>query len=141
VVKERDELGALLDEGTKRAPARPKPGGWYSPEGDCVFFYRENARSHAERVDDLLTIYRADDDGRILGAQVKGITKLPPHDLLLLRVSRERAVEIVELLLATFYRGTGAGLPGDPERARKYAEASSVLSGKIPIRATELLRK
>ena len=138
MAEERDELDILLDEGARKLPSEPQPGGWYSPEGDCVFFYRENVPTVAERVDGLLTIYRAEADGRIVGAQIKGFAKLPPHDLFLLRLGRNKSFDILELLLATFYRQVRGGVLDEPERAKRYEEAASVLRGRVPVQESEI---
>lgn len=52
----------------------PRPG--YSKAGDCLFLYFDPAESYADRVDGILTVYRAFDDDRIVGFQVKGISHL-----------------------------------------------------------------
>ncbi|MEM1107271.1 MAG: hypothetical protein AAGH99_01105 [Planctomycetota bacterium] len=48
----------------------------YSQSGDCIFYYLEDAESYAERVDEVLTVYRAFDDDRTVGFQIKGISAL-----------------------------------------------------------------
>ena len=53
-MEERDELAELLTREVKGAEPT-QAGGWYSREGDCVFFYGEDVPHHAERVDALLT--------------------------------------------------------------------------------------
>jgi hypothetical protein len=48
----------------------------YSKAGDCIIFYLEEGESYAERVDALLTVYRAIKDDRLLGCKIKGIAAL-----------------------------------------------------------------
>lgn len=51
----------------------PEPGWYQSKEGDCIFAYWDNAPSYAERINGPITIYRALDDNRIVGCQLKGV--------------------------------------------------------------------
>lgn len=46
---------------------------WYNPHGDCVVFKMANEASVADRIDELLTIYRSAEDNRPIGFQIKGI--------------------------------------------------------------------
>ena len=122
MAKTNDPLTEFLTERAKRAPATPSPGGSYSKEGDCVFFYTEPVESKAERVDDLLTLYRAiDKTHRIVGAQIKGIRKLAEHDLIGFEVKRGGGVEIASLVLATFYRQRPLGVAYDPGVTERYS--------------------
>jgi hypothetical protein len=67
-----------LIAGVKAKHAAPQPGGWYSPGGDSVLCYLESTDYHADRVDRMLTAYRAEADGRLTGVQIKHIRRLPP---------------------------------------------------------------
>lgn len=75
----------LLDIWKSLAPspdAPPQqPGGWYSEEGDCAFFFISPEPHYAEYVDDVLTVYRALEGRHVVGAQIKGIKHLPDHDI------------------------------------------------------------
>ncbi|MCX7425270.1 MAG: hypothetical protein NTW96_06550 [Planctomycetia bacterium] len=53
---------------------RPEP--WYNPVGDCLVYKMANEASVADRVDDLLTIYRSAEDNRPIGFQIKGIAAM-----------------------------------------------------------------
>lgn len=94
-----DELMARI---AREEPRPAQPGCFYSRDGDCVFCHIEDVSYYAERVDALLTVYRAEDDRRLVGAQIKGVSKLPTHDALGLELRREGSVQVVELLLLTF---------------------------------------
>ena len=127
------DLGSLLRDAEGRAERVPLPSGWYSREGDCVFFFNEDVPYRAERVDDHLTLYRALGHGRIVGAEVSGIRKLPQHHRLVLEVFRTGYVEMVALLLLTFQREEEEN-PGETAvREPRYGEAVGVLRGTIPI--------
>jgi hypothetical protein len=126
-----DALTRFLSERAEGVTGPPSPGGFYSKEGDCVFFYNEPVDSKAERVDELLTVYRALDDNRIVGAQIKGISRLPKHDLMRLTVMEYKGIEIVALVLSTFYRQRPDGIERDPRTLRSYAEVLGSLRGSV----------
>jgi len=46
---------------------------WYNPYGDCVVFLAANEATYADRVDEVLTLYRAQKDDRAVGFQIKGV--------------------------------------------------------------------
>lgn len=59
----------------------PRPGPFesepfYSSEGDCLFWFFRDQEHYAERVDDLVTAYRAFEGGGIVGLQVKGVKRI-----------------------------------------------------------------
>jgi hypothetical protein len=54
---------------------RPEP--WYNPDGDCIVHKTVNEAVVADRIDDLLTLYRsANDRRRVIGYQIKGVLAL-----------------------------------------------------------------
>jgi hypothetical protein len=54
-----------------RPKFEPKP--FYSSEGDTLTFYFKDTPAYRERVDDLLTVYCADETGEMVGCQIKGV--------------------------------------------------------------------
>lgn len=48
----------------------------YYSHGDYVTYFIDPARCHARRLNSLVTVYTAVDDGRLVGCKLKGITKL-----------------------------------------------------------------
>lgn len=42
-------------------------------KGDFLTHYFKDARCHSKRVDDLLTVYLADDTGELVGCKIKGV--------------------------------------------------------------------
>jgi hypothetical protein len=48
----------------------------YFPAGDYVTFYVRDEQCHAEQVDDLLTVFLANDTGEMVGCKVKGVKRL-----------------------------------------------------------------
>ena len=133
------DLERHLLELAKNPPPRAQlPAGFYSREGDCLYFYTEDVPELGEYVDPLLTLYRALDDRRMIGAHIHGIARLPEDDPLRLRILQDGSVDMAELLLCTFYRQKAASPEANAEKARKYFEAMRVLRGKVPLKKTEL---
>jgi hypothetical protein len=95
-------IDELMSKIAQDDAAPTQPGCFYSKDGDCVFCHIEDVPYCAERVDELLTVYLAEDDGRLVGAQIKGVSKLPTHDAVGLELRRAGNVQVVGLLLLTF---------------------------------------
>src|ERR1700720_4609324 len=49
------------------------PSPLYTPEGDSLMFYMKDEESYRERIDELLTVYRAVETNEIIGCQIKGV--------------------------------------------------------------------
>ena len=45
----------------------------YSRPGDCLTCYFDPAESYRDRIDAILTVYRAFEDDRVVGFQIKGV--------------------------------------------------------------------
>jgi len=67
-----DELRDLLTS----SPYEFRGDPWYSAAGDCVFWYLADREAYRCRIDDKLTVNRADDDDEIVGCQIKGVHAL-----------------------------------------------------------------
>lgn len=124
-----DDILASLE----REPAEPPayPTSYYSADGDCVFVYNQGGEYVRQRVDNLLTVFRAPMSGRIIGLQIKGIRHLPPHEGIHVHVAGRvdgagRRVQTVRLLLLSFAQ------PADPEpeRTKAYTEAMEFLGAQ-----------
>jgi hypothetical protein len=48
----------------------------YSPDGDFLTFYFRADEAYAERVDELLTVFRAIDSHELVGCKVKGVRRI-----------------------------------------------------------------
>jgi len=46
---------------------------WYNPDGDCIIYHTADEATVAERVDELLTIYKSAISGKAIGFQIKGV--------------------------------------------------------------------
>jgi len=55
----------------------PRPR--YSSTGDCLFFYFREDKSWADRVDELLTVYRAFESREVVGFKLKNVALLKKH--------------------------------------------------------------
>ena len=56
-------------EGTPTFRAEP----WYNPYGDCIVYQVADEAVIADRIDELLTIYRSAVDNRPIGFQIKSV--------------------------------------------------------------------
>jgi hypothetical protein len=121
-----DPLATLLDEIDRGWDGKVRRGHYLSPEGDCLFVYNEPVSYFAERIDGLLTVYRAlgEGEGRIIGLQIKGLKGLGV-DMVGARVwtcDGDTGPHIVQLLLRSWdEKPTAAYDKGRRESA--YAEA------------------
>lgn len=123
----------------------PRRGGFYSPEGECYFVYLEDALSFGQRVDEFFTVYKAVDDERLTGFQVK-CTDFPRPHRLSYRVGRTNpepgspldAVELViEALNAAAAKRT-RGMP-DGRQLSEYIDAvRAVGKERLPVRREAL---
>lgn len=58
-------------------PFTPRPR--YSSAGDCLFFYFRDDESWADRVDEILTVYRAFESRQVVGFKLKNVALLKKH--------------------------------------------------------------
>jgi hypothetical protein len=68
-----DELTTFL---LSRKPAGFRSHPYYSKEGDFLTYFFEGVDHFAERVDDVLTVFQAMDDERVIGFKLKGLAHL-----------------------------------------------------------------
>lgn len=85
---------------------------WYNPYGDCIVYKMVDEAAVADRIDDLLTIYRSAEDNRPIGFQIKGVAAIiKKFGLLGLAVSPEvdklsmTSVSIAAVILAAYEEG------------------------------------
>lgn len=50
-----------------------KPCAFYNEDGDLIEWHSERVRYYGERVNEIITLYRAEDDDRIVGGCIKNI--------------------------------------------------------------------
>jgi hypothetical protein len=70
-----DEFGKVVMD--LASPERPfVPKAIYDPDGDFVEFVIKPDNFYAERVDDLLTVYRNEETGELVGSYIKSVSSL-----------------------------------------------------------------
>ena len=62
-------LKDFVTDATREKPGTP----WYSRTGDCIIYQVADEAVVAERIDEVLTIYRSAIDNRPIGCQIKGV--------------------------------------------------------------------
>lgn len=115
---------------------------WYNPHGDCIVCQLADEAVVAERVDELLTLYRSAIDNRVIGYQIKGVLALIREfglDGLAVECTADkeagevRYISIAALLLAAYDQG-----PRTVSRRSAYARGlCEAADSRIP--ATELV--
>lgn len=123
-------------EGGPRFRAEP----WYNADGDCIIYQLADEAFVADRIDELLTIYRSVIDRRPIGFQIKGVTAIiRKFGIDGLSVTSEedgegvKSISIEALLLAAYEEG-----PRTLGRRRAYASAMEAPTGPRTISAEEL---
>lgn len=59
-----------------KRPARFQPRAHYVAEGDTLIFYFKDDECYAERVDELLTVYRSRRANEMVGCQIKSVRSI-----------------------------------------------------------------
>ena len=67
---------SFLDEYKDQMAEDPQMEMKYVPEGDCLVYFMNDHLCHAERLTDLVTIFIADDDGELVGFEIKGVRRM-----------------------------------------------------------------
>jgi len=127
-------------EGKMEGDPQFRPEPWYNPDGDCVIYQMADEAIVAERVDELLTIYRSAVDNRPIGFQIKGIQAMIRKfgwDGLAFASETDaqavRSISIAALLLAAYEAG-----PMTLGRRRAYAAVMESPPPRCTISADEL---
>lgn len=124
--------------GEKRETSRP----WYNADGDCVICQLDmDTEIIADRIDELLTIYRALDTGKSIGFQIKGVQALASKfgwDAIAIKAAGVRD-EIMNISLAALFLSAYEDGPQTISRRQSYAEAMSSCSSarEVPIAAMD----
>jgi hypothetical protein len=111
-----EEFAARVAE-LARPVERFVPTAYYDPDGDCVEFLAQPDNFHAERIDELVTVYYSEETGEIIGSLLKGVSRfwadvlerLPAFKL----VIQDGKVKLVYIFLA---KQLLANQPLDPEK-------------------------
>lgn len=93
-----------------------RPMAHYSHQGDFVIYYFRNAASYAQRIDELLTVFRSFETNELVGCKIKGIQHI-------LRTAGAYGVNAdhgqVEL---KFFIFIGAAMASDEAQVKCYEE-------------------
>ena len=92
----------------------------YSALGDFATFYFRDERAYAERVDDLLTVYRSMQTKELVGCKIKGVKHL-------LQTAGQFFVSIdAGNVKLAFFFALGEKVARDPEQKRLYQELAVI---------------
>jgi hypothetical protein len=70
----KNYMASLLEYLEQNRPAKEfRPVLQYIPDGDCLIFYFKPDAAYAERVDELLTVYRSEETEELTGCEIKGV--------------------------------------------------------------------
>jgi hypothetical protein len=118
---------------------RQAPEPWYNPDGDCIIYQVSDDAVVADRIDEVLTIYRSALDDRPIGYQIKGVlalAKMFGWDGVLVECKKDhgelKEVSLFALLLAAYEHG-----PKTIRRRKAYANAFESFAGRPRLSATE----
>lgn len=103
---------------------------WYNPYGDCLVFHVSEDATYADRVDEVLTLYRSIEDDGVVGFQIKGvqaIMKITGSDTIAVSAKTEGGnLTEVALALLLIAGACKSSTEDTPRRMRAYAEAGRV---------------
>lgn len=121
--------------------AHQEPEPWYNPDGDCIIYQMLDEAIVADRIDEVLTIYRSAISAKAIGYQIKGVAALASTfgwEGLLVECKRDqeelREVSLAALLLAAYEKG-----PKTIGRRKAYADVFDSCSTNARVRADSLL--
>ena len=124
----------LADMMQEEGPSTFRAEPWYNPVGDCVTYKLADEAVVADRVDELLTVYRSAIDNRPIGFQIKGVRAIIKKfglDALAFSMEadsqRVKSISVAMLLLAAYEEG-----PRTIGRRKAYAEAMCSVEKTIP---------
>lgn len=120
---------------------RERPEPWYNPDGDCIIYQIVDEAIVADRIDEVLTIYRSAISGNPIGYQIKGVAALAQKfgwEGVLVKCRKDdheiKEVSMFALLLAAYERG-----PKTIGRRMAYADAFESFADQPRINAEEVL--
>jgi hypothetical protein len=125
-----------LVAGENREPSRP----WYNAAGDCIVYQMADEAIVADRIDEVLTIYRSAITDKPIGYEIKGVMALTRRfgwEGILVKSQHDagelKAVSLSALLLVAYEQG-----PKTMRRRRAYADAFDSCAGQSRLRAEDL---
>src|SRR5262245_21856992 len=100
------EAEALLKQLLAEEPRAVSSAAFYSPDGDCIFYYAKKGPHDGVRMDGLFTVYLTRGDRQFAGFQVKGVRAFM-EELRKAVTSAKNEVELRDLLIDALERATG----------------------------------
>ncbi|MDB6039533.1 MAG: hypothetical protein JWM99_3374 [Verrucomicrobiales bacterium] len=119
-----------------REPSKP----WYNAAGDCIIYQITDEAVIADRVDEILTIYRSVENNAAVGYQIKGVKALAEKfgwDGVLIE-SRNDGEELMEVSLSALLLSAYEQGPKTINRRKAYASAIESGEGRPRMLATDL---
>jgi hypothetical protein len=120
---------------------RQEPEPWYNPDGDCIIYQMLDEAIVADRIDEVLTIYRSAVSGKAIGYQIKGVAALASTfgwEGLLIECKQGKEelkeVSLSALLLAAYEKG-----PKTIGRRKAYADVFDSCPTNARMRADSLV--
>ena len=119
---------------------REEPRPWYNPDGDCIVYQMSDEAIVADRIDEVLTIYRSANTNKPIGYQIKGVGAIARTfgwDGVMVEFKRDaeelKQISLYALLLAAYERG-----PKTIGRRRAYARVFESMADRPRISAEDL---
>jgi hypothetical protein len=121
---------ALLSSILAEKPRSISTKAFYSPEGDCIFYYVIGGPHDAVRIDGLFTLYVTGQERKFAGFEVKGVSALVAEVVRAISAAKNQ-VELRSLLVAALSRATSDPekfdpIPDEAFRVQAYSEAIRV---------------
>jgi hypothetical protein len=127
----------MANELTEYLKGRPfqgfHPHPFYSKEGDFLTYYFRGDEAYADRVDDILTVYRSMESNELVGFKIKGVRHLMETLSDFYREYRDDDGEVMLSLLVM----AGMGMSSDVEAKPHYKQIGRQTQ-TIPLKAREL---
>jgi len=121
-------------------PSGLPPEPWYNPDGDCIIYQTADEAVVADRLDEVVTIYRSAITGKALGYQIKGVAAIVKKFGLdgIAIETKEQGEELTEFSLHALLLAAYEGGPKTIRRRRAYAEAFQTVSQQSRVSIDDL---
>jgi hypothetical protein len=114
-------------------PSGITPEPWFNPEGDCIIYQTSDEPFVADRIDEVLTLYRSLENNAVIGYQIKGVNAILhifDFDTLTVACDHDgREISLVAMLLAAYDKG-----PKTIGRRQAYTDAFESVPKRQQIR-------
>ena len=120
--------------------ARETPRPWYNGPGDCIIFQTTDEATVADRIDEVLTIYRSVETNTPVGYQIKGVRALAEKfGWAGIRVDcKNEGNELTEISISALLLGAYEQGPKTIGRRKGYASAFDSCDNRHRLPASDL---